>query len=47
MDLKKLTAYARMSRSAVPKLFSALPNLSLVNTPQTTYEKNNDCIGDF
>jgi len=34
---KTSIAYVRMSRSAIPKVFEHDPNLSLVNTPQTTY----------
>jgi len=45
MDQKNTSAaFARMVRSAVPKLFERDPNLSLVNTsrckPETKYEKN-------
>jgi len=45
MDLKK--DFNRL----VPKCFEHNPNLTLVNTswpkPQTTYETNTDCVGDF
>jgi len=38
------TAYAKMARAAVPKLFWALPNLRLVNTPQTTTQSLNNVL---
>jgi len=54
MDLntaKTSTPNARVARSAFPHLFDRDPGLRLMNTPrpkpQTTYEKDNDCMDNF
>jgi len=54
IDLKNSTSYARIARSAVPRLFWALPKSEFGELASTTQASNNlwkrekkDCIGDF